>query len=341
MAGSPSEFSFPRHSPGPGITSLNTSKRAEPSVANPAVADPAQHTAELRLTSQATTPNVQGLTQADWIADCILPCDSAQARAAVILIGGFRECGPYHYRDLGAQLNARSMLVSLTSLFSHDNSSKVTAQFSAHNAMSKAVNSVQQVLLGLPETTPLVFVGFSVGALVALQLAQRFSFRPVAGVITEGAYLKGASKLRALYQWNVARQARKLKGDALEKFVHKELTYTSTPVPAEHRTMEWDLRPRIPVVEQGAILGIEQLRVATLQLLASGVPLPPVFLAHGLHDKSALPRSSDIIKNSVRSRAAEVCRFTNSAHSIALGPEKDSFNKWACDAVEYFLDPRS
>jgi esterase/lipase len=222
-------------------------------------------------------------------------------------------------------------------LWGHDEKMRVPAQFSAHNVMNKAVNAVQEAIFGLPETTPLIFGGFSIGALVALQLAQRFSFRPVAGVITEGAYLKGASTLRALYQWNVARKARKLKGPELDEFVLEELSFGPTPVPPQYRTTEWDLRPRIPVIARGAILGIEQLRVDARKLVASGAFTPPVFLAHGVHDRSALPRSSDIIKDSLSSRAIEVCRFGGSAHSIALGPEKDRFNAWACAAVEYFL----
>jgi esterase/lipase len=282
-------------------------------------------------------PPHQELSQAEWISDLVLPCDPCRARAAVFLIGGFRECGPYHYRHLGALLHERSLHVSLTSLWGHDEKMKVPSQFSAHNVMNKAVNSVQEAIFGLPETTPLIFVGFSIGALVALQLTQRFSFRPVAGVITEGAYLKGASALRALYQWNVARKARKLKGEAWEKYALKELSFASTPVPPEYRTTEWDTRPRIPVIERGAILGIEQLRVDARKLVASGAVTPPVFLAHGVHDHSALPRSSDIIKDSLSSRAIEVCRFGGSAHSIALGPEKERFNAWACAAVEYFL----
>jgi len=147
------------------------------------------------------------LAPAEWIRDCSLSCPPTTARAAVIMIGGFTECGPNHYQHLGPLLHDRSLYVALTNLCAHNDGCRIDASFSAENVMNKAVHDVQEIVGSLQETTPLVFVGFSLGALVALQLAHRFSFCPLAGVITEGAYLKGANPLRSLYQCHIARKS--------------------------------------------------------------------------------------------------------------------------------------
>lgn len=276
---------------------------------------------------------------APWRVDQILFPACEQPRAAVVAFGGFRECGPYHFGALGEALRQSGYLVSLSSLAGHSEHETVPTWFNSQNIMSKAVHDVQEALRHHPKL-PLVLLGFSAGGLVALQLAERFWFQPVTAVLCEGLFLQSPSLVRRAYPMLLRLQRKHFSPEKWQDTAARKLLYSPSEVSAGCRTAEWDARPRVPAVTRAALLGLDDFRRETIDLLEHRRLQCPVFLAHGQRDPSSSIAATEKLAAKLMTERcdSELLLMPKSAHSLALGPESRIYSDWALRCINSAVD---
>lgn len=290
--------------------------------------------AQLPPVSRFTTNTVM----APWRPDQLL-IPTGEVRANVVAIGGFRECGPYHFQAIGEDLKRQGCLVRLTSLFDHQEGQAISRTFTPRNIMSKAVHDVQETLKLAPHA-PLVLIGFSAGGLAALQLAQRFAFHPIAAVVVEGFFASSDSVLRRAYPLLLRLKQKHFSAERWDKEASRVLSYGPSPVPAPFRTTLWDARPRVPGVTVSSILALDDFRRETLSCIQESTLSCPVYFAHGMHDRSSsfLDAQRMFRHLAERGGCGEMLQLSHSAHSIALGKEADAYREWLSYLIERALN---
>lgn len=243
---------------------------------------------------------------------------------AVLCVHGFTG-SPYEVRPLGEALYAAGFTVLGIRLPGHE-SPKELSQTPAHHWKEAVVQAVEQLEKTPGVKGPIGLAGLSMGGALSLLTASALKERiaAVAALATPAYLAPGLERTirafqRARLDW-LLRFVPKLAGsDIGDKAARKENpTLPSTPVRATYQLCDLleEVRGALPQVSQ------------------------PLFLAHGVKDRTVPYSNIDFIAQRVASKEVELLRFPRSQHVITLDVDREAVASAVVRFFQQKLSPK-